>query len=89
MKRQIRIAVEKTNYIGSTDFDLNLISRQLSLIGSLLVLVTRRLFIACEISNPIYVYSMGRHFVEPLVSRVEGKELRKNYYKSVTLVTFA
>ena len=89
MKRQIRMAVEKTNYIGSTDFDLNLISRQLSLIGSLLVLVTRRLFIACEISNPIYVHSMGRHFVEPLVSRVEGKELRKKYYKSVTLVTFA
>lgn len=89
MKRQIRMAVEKTNYIGSPDFDLNLISRHLSLIGSLLVLVTRRLFVACEISNPIYVYSMSRHFVEPLVSRVEGKELRKNYYKSVTLVTFA
>lgn len=89
MKWQIRMAVEKTNYIRSTDFDLNLISRQLSFIGSLLVLVTRRLFVACEISNPIYVYRMGRHFVEPLVSRVEGKELRKNYYKSVTLVTFA
>ena len=42
-----------------------------------------------EMSNPIYVYSMGRHFVEPLVSRVEGKALRKKYYKSVTLVTFA
>ena len=89
MKWQIRMAVEKTNYIGSTDFDLNLISRQLSLIGSLLVLVTRRLFVACEISQSNPLLSLGRHFVEPLVSRVEGKELRKKYYKSVTLVTFA
>ena len=83
------MAIEKTNYIGSTDFDLNLISRYLSLIGSLLVLVTRRLFVACEISNPIYVYSMGRHFIEPFVSGIEGEKLRKKYYKSVTLVTFA
>ena len=42
-----------------------------------------------EMSYPIYVYSMGRHFIEPFISRVEGRELRKNYCKSVTLVTFA
>ena len=42
-----------------------------------------------EMSYPIYVYSMGRHFINPLVSGGEGRGSRKNDCKSVTLVTFA
>lgn len=42
-----------------------------------------------EMSYPIYVYSIDRHFINPLVSSGEGAEPRKNYCKSVTLVTFA